>query len=135
MNAQGSADTTAVLPDLRCPTRRSFLYDCGVFYLTCAVQTGLPNEARHQLGKLQKIGDSQECAAFADHDRRIRRHDVRPVPWHRAHSIGAHAEQEPRAVPIVPLTDAHELLSAQRVKRVRDANKTRRCVGRACILC
>jgi hypothetical protein len=115
--------------------RRSFLYACGIFCLTRAGPTGLSNESRHQVGKFQKIRDSEKCTALADDDRRVGRHGVRPVPWHRAHLIGFHAQQDPRAVPIVPLANADELPSAERVKRVRDAHKTRRCVGRACILC
>jgi hypothetical protein len=73
--------------------------------------------------------------ALADGDLRIRRHDVRPLRRHRAHSLLVDAQQEPRAVTVVPLADANELLSAERMERMRHTHKTLRHVGRACILC
>ncbi len=109
--------------------------DSGIFCFTVAGPISLSDESRHQLGELQKIRDQEERTALADDDRWIGRHDVRPLPRHGAHAIGVDAQQEPRAVPIVPLADADELPSAQRVERVRDAHKTRRCVGTACSLC
>ena len=107
----------------------------GIFCLTRPEPTLLSDESRHQVGQLQKICDANERPALADDDLWVGCDDVRPLPRHRAHAFIVDAQQEPRAVPVVPLTDADELLAAERVERVRHAYKTCRRVGRACNLC
>lgn len=108
---------------------------CGIFCFTRAGPTLLSDESRDEVGKLQKICDANERTALADDDLWVGRDDVRPLPRHRAHAFTVDAQQEPRAVPVVPLADADELSPAERVKRVRHAYKTCRRVGRACNLC
>ena len=110
-------------------------YIRGVFCFTGAGPTRLSDESRHQVGKLQKICDANERAALADDDLWVGRDVVRPLPRHRAHAFIVDAQQEPRAVPIVPLADADELSPAERVERVGHAYKTCRRGGRACNLC
>ena len=115
--------------------RHMWPYTSGVFCFTPARSSLLSDQSRHQVGKLQKICHANERAALADDDLRIRRDGVRPLAWHRAHPLGIDPQQEPRAVPVVPLADANELSSAERVERMGYAYKTRCCVRRACILC
>ena len=119
----------------RVRNRQILPYIRGIFCLTRARPTLLSDESRHQLGKLQKICDANEPAALADDDLWVGSDDVRPLPRHRAHAFIIDAQQEPRAVPVVPLADADELLPAEWVERVRHAYKTCRRVGRACNLC
>lgn len=96
--------------------------------------TLLADQPIHQFGKLHKICDPDNRPALADGDLRIGRHVIRPLRRHRAHGLLANLEQEPRAVPVVPLADAYKLLSAERMKWMRHAYKARRCGGRPCIL-
>jgi hypothetical protein len=94
----------------------------------------LSDESLHQLGKFQHVCDAQHRPVLAEGALRIGPHDIRPLRRHRAHGLLVDAQQEPRAIPVVPLGDADKLPSAQRVKWVRHAHKTRRRDGRACIL-
>ena len=110
------------------------LYDSGIIYFTRTTSLLLASEALQQLGELQKICDQKEGAALADNNLKIRCDDVGPVPRHRAHAIVVDAQQEPRAVSIVALAYAYKLPSIERMERVRHADKTRRCTGKACIL-
>jgi hypothetical protein len=119
----------------RARKRRSLGYTSGVFCFTGAGPPFLPYESRHQVGELQKICHPEQRATLADHDLWIRCDDIRPLPRHRAHAICVDVQHEPRAIPIVPLAYADELPPAERMERVRDAHKTRRRVGRDCILC
>ena len=119
---------------VRIRERRSWLYKCGIFRLTLPRLPLLSDEPLHQSGKLQKIRHPEECATLADDDLGIGRDDIRPLPRYRADAIVVDAQQEPRAVPVVPLAYADQLPPAERVERVRHSHKTRRCVGRACIL-
>jgi hypothetical protein len=43
-------------------------------------------------------------------------------------------QQKTLSVRVVPLTHAGELFAAERMERVRDAHKARRCDQSACIL-
>jgi len=94
----------------------------------------LPDEPLHQCGKRQQVCDPQDRATIAKGDLRIGPHHIRPMRRHRAHGLVVDPEQEPGAVPIVPLADADELLSRERVEWVRHPYKMR-CRGRrACIM-
>lgn len=127
------ASPTSVAPGVSIYMRRNTAYRRGVF---CFTRPGALrcDEPRHQTGKLQEICEPQGRAAFPDHDFGIGRDDVCPLPRHRANALAVDAQQEARAVPVVPLADADELPSAERVERVRHAHKTRCCARRACIL-
>jgi hypothetical protein len=94
----------------------------------------LSEQSFHQLGKHQEVRDSRDCTTLPQGDLRIGSHGIRPLWRHRAHGLVVNAQHEPRAVPVVPLGDAYKLPSAERVKWVRHAHKTRRCDGKACIL-
>ena len=91
-------------------------------------------QALHKLGKPQKIRDPNQRASLPDDYLRIGGDQVRPLPWNRAHAILIDAQQEPSAIPVVSLADAHKLLSAEWVKWVRHTHKKRRCIGKTCIL-
>jgi hypothetical protein len=115
--------------------RHSLPYSCGIVCLTPLRPRPLFDEARHQVGKLQEIGHPEQRATLADDDLWIGCDDVGPLPRHRANLILVNAQQQPRAVPVVALTNADELPSRERVERVRHAHKARARVRRACSSC
>jgi hypothetical protein len=94
----------------------------------------LPHESLHEVGERQQVGEPHEGAPLAEDDLRVGRDGVCPARWHRANAVLLDAQQEPFAVAIVTLGEADELSSVERMERVGHAHKTRRCVGRACIL-
>lgn len=107
--------------------RQISLYICGVISFTRLSPALLLEEMRHQAGKLQEIGYAEQRTTLTDDDLWIGRHDVGPLPRHRADALLVEAQQEPRPVPVVPLAHADEQPSAQRVERVRHAHKARTC--------
>lgn len=112
--------------------RHIWRYSRGIVPFTRLSPALLLDEARHQAGKLQEIGHAKHPAALAEDDLGIGRHGVGPLPRHGAHVLLIDAQQEPRPVPVVPLADADELPSAERVERVRHPHKTRRRVRSGC---
>jgi hypothetical protein len=94
----------------------------------------LPHESLHEVGERQQVGEPHEGAPLAEDDLWVRLDDVRPARRHRANAVLLDAQQEPLAVAVEALREADELSSVERVERVGHAHKTRRCVGRACIL-
>ena len=95
----------------------------------------LVDKSCHQIGEPHEISNPENCATLAEDDLWIGRNDVGPLPRHRAHAILVEAQQEPRPVAVVPLADADELPSAERVERVSHAHKARARVRRACSSC
>jgi len=96
--------------------------------IICLTHTGLPialNEAGHQVGESEQIGDPEQPSAVAEDDLGIGRDRVGPLRRYRAKAILVDAQQQADAVPVVPLTHADELASDERVERVRHAYKTR----------
>jgi hypothetical protein len=114
--------------------RRHWLYIRGTFSFTHSWPARLSNESAHQVSKLQKIRHTEDRAPLAEDRLRVRRDGIRPLPRHRAGLIFVDAQQKPRAVTIVPLAHADELLSAERVERVRHTHKTCSRVRKTCIL-
>lgn len=112
--------------------RRSLPYMCGVFGFTTVRSATLLDQSGHQVGQLQEIGDPEQRAALAQDDLWIGRDDVGPLPWYRANVVLVDAQQEPRPVPVVPLTDTDELPSIERVEGVGHAHKARAHVRTAC---
>jgi hypothetical protein len=115
--------------------RRSWAHTCGILCFTVPNTTLLANEVLHQLSECQKILYPDQRASLPNDHLWIGSDEVGPLPRHRAYAIRTDAQQEPHSIPVIPLAGADELLSAERVKRVRHAHKTRRCVRRACNLC
>ena len=114
--------------------RQNWPYDCGIIDFTRSSSALLSDQALHQLGEPQKIRHTDDPPTLPDHNLRIGGDHVGPVPRHRAHAILVDAQQEPLAITVVSLADANELLSAERMKRVRHAHKMRCRVGKACTL-
>jgi hypothetical protein len=112
-----------------------FLYTCGRIHLTFvrAAPPVASVEARDQLRELHQVGDSEERSALPDGDFGIRNDGVRPLRWDGADGLGIDLQEEPLAVPIVPLGDAGELPPAERVERVGHAHKTRGSIRSICI--
>jgi hypothetical protein len=113
--------------------RRHLLpYIRGIILFTRLSPALLLDEVRHQVGKLQEIGHAEHPAALADDDLGIGCDGVGPLPRDGAHMLLVDAQQEPRPVPVVPLADADELPSAERVERVGHLHKARGRVRRSC---
>jgi hypothetical protein len=107
-------------------------YGCGIIVFTTTGPVLPLDEARHQLGELQEIGNAKHRAPLPDDDLWIGCDDVGPLRRHRAKVLLVEAQKEPPPVPVVPLTDADELPPAEWVKRVGHAHKARARVRRAC---
>jgi len=110
---------------------------CGVFSLTLAAEFTLHTlcllhritsaQLIYQPCEFQQIRHAEERTPLADDTLRIRRDEIRPLRWNRADSRLIDAQQEPSAIPVVPLAHARKLLAAERMEWVRDAHKTRHC--------
>jgi hypothetical protein len=87
-----------------------------------------------QAGEFQQISHAKERPLPTDNDLWIRRYEIRPLRRNRADGRFIDLQQEPSAIPGVPLTHARQLLATERMKGVHDAHKTRRCIGTTCIL-
>jgi hypothetical protein len=109
----------------RVSKRHSLPYGSGIIGFTLADPALLSDEVRYQVGKSQEIGNPDQRATLADDDLWIGWDDVGPLPRHRVNVILVDAQKQPRPVPVVPLADADELPSAERVERVGHAYKTR----------
>ncbi len=112
--------------------RRSFLYMCGVIVFTYLTPAPFLDQPRYQVGEFDEIGNPTQRAASPKDKLWIRRHQVGPLLRHRANLIFVDAQQEPGPVPVVPLADARELPSAERVERVGHAHKARLRIRNAC---
>lgn len=122
--------TTAIAAALR-TQRRNLANTDGVICITFPGAAFRSDEARHQVRELHQIGRAKQRARPAEDDLRIGRDDVSPPRWHRADVIVVDTKKQPRAVAVVPLADADELPSAERVKGMRDAHKARPQIRRA----
>jgi hypothetical protein len=90
-------------------------------------------EATHESGQFHKVRDTQQRPPFAHHDFHIRGDQICPLRSHRANGPIIDSQQKPLTVAVVALAHAGELLTAERMKRVRYADKARRNYGNACI--
>lgn len=90
-------------------------------------------KTRHEASQFDEVAQAQERAPLADHDLGIRSDYVRPLRWYGANGRLIYLQQQPLAVPIEAFADASELLPAERVERVGDADKVRRSGGNGCI--
>jgi hypothetical protein len=110
-------------------------YTCGVFSFTLHRASSLLHQSAHEFGEFKKIDDRDYRAPVPQGPLWIGCHFVRPLRWHRANGIVVDLQQQPRAVPIVPLADADKLPAAERVEGVRHPHKMRCLRGSGCILC
>ena len=90
-------------------------------------------EATHESGQLHKVRDTQQRPPFAHHDFHIRGDQICPLRSHRANGPFIDSQQKPLTVAVVALAHAGELLTVERMKWVRYADKARRNCGNACI--
>jgi hypothetical protein len=117
---------------------------CDVFSLTSAAEFPLhligllPRITFAQLldqpGEFQQIRHAEERTLRAEDELRIRHRAIRPLRGNSTHGRLIDLQQEPSAIPGVPLAYARELLAAERMEWMRDAHKTRRCACNTCIL-
>jgi hypothetical protein len=114
--------------------RHSSVYTCGIVVLTPTRVPPQIRQPRHEVGEAKQVHNAETRTSPAEHELRVGRDVVRPVHRERADAIRVDPQQEPRTVAVAPLTNARELLAAQRVERMRDAHKARHRERRACIL-
>ena len=117
---------------------------CGVFSLTSAAEFPLRTICRlscipfaqllDQSGEFQQIRHTHERSMPAEDDLRLRSRTIRPLRGNSTNGRLINLEQEPSAIPGIPLTHARQLLAAERMEGVRDAHKTRRRACNTCIL-
>gem|GEM_PF-4874025 len=114
--------------------RQIFLAVCGVILFTSSRPFQRASaEPRHQISELHQVRNTQQPTPLAEDHLWIGRYKVRPLPRHRVNAVLS-TQQEPRAVPVVPLAHTDEPLSTERMERVRHTDKTLIPSGRACIL-
>jgi len=116
----------------------------GIISITYAAQFSLhvierplravSTEAGHQLCELYQISDTKERPPIADDDLRVRGDEVRPLRRNRANGLIVAPQQQPCAIPVVPLAYANEPLSAEWMERMRYPHKLRRRDGNTCLL-
>ena len=103
---------------------------CGVFILTHAAQFTLhvirlnrggvaSAEASYQSSEFHQVHNAEQCAPLAHDDLRVRGDEVCPLRCNGANGLIIDPQEEPHAVPVVSLTHAGELLSAEWMERVR----------------
>ncbi len=116
----------------------------GIFSVTTAayfplhhigslLRTASP-EPVYQTGEFQQVCHAEECPLLAKNGLRIRGDEIRPLWRNRAHRFVVDFQQEARAGAVRPLAHTGELAPAERMKRMRDTNKPRRCDGNVRIL-
>jgi hypothetical protein len=82
-------------------------------------------DVRNQVRELHQVRHSEQRSPLPEHVLGIRCDDVGPLRQDRANALGVDLQQKALAVPVVPFSDANELTSAERMKRMRHANKMR----------
>ena len=87
-----------------------------------------------QPGEFHQIRQAEQRTLFPYDELRVRCHEICPLRWNRADGCLIDLQQEPSAIPVVPLAYARELLAAEGMEWMRDAHKTRRCDRSACTL-
>lgn len=95
----------------------------------------MSNETSNELGEFHQVPDAKQSASFADHDLWIRGDAVCPPSGNGADVIVIEFQQEMSAAAVVPLADAHELLSAERMEWMGYTDKVHPGDGTSCILC
>ena len=124
------------LMDTRSYTAYFYLHVRHISAYTYSGRTTLrvtPVEADHEAGQFHEVRDAQERAPLAHDDLRIRGDQVCPLGRHRANGLVIDLKQQPFAVAVVALAHAGQLLSAERMERVRYAYKAWRSGGNVCI--
>jgi hypothetical protein len=99
-------------------------YTGGVFIVTHLGRVVAARcKVRHELRELHQVNEAEERAAAADDDLWIRWRDVRPLRREGVHRPLLDLQEQPHPVSVVPALDARELSPAERMKRVRHADK------------
>lgn len=109
---------------------------CGVVPLTSAPQFTLRPRRRpcrlplkepiDQGGQIEQVRHTHDGSVASHNDLRIGRHDVGPLLRNGAHPVAIGCQQQPTAVPVRSLTDAHEFLTGEGMERMGHAHKARR---------
>jgi hypothetical protein len=88
-------------------------------------QIRLP-ELIYQAFEFQQIRHAEERTILAYDDLRIGSNEIRPLRRNRADRDIIDPDQETSSVTVVSLADASDLPAAERMERMRDAQKMRR---------
>jgi hypothetical protein len=88
----------------------------------------------HEPLEFHQVADTDEGPPSRENDLWVQPSEVCPLPGHKADDSVVDLQQDALAVRRVPLTDADELPPAQRMERMRDADKVCSKDGTGCIL-
>jgi len=91
-------------------------------------------ELIYQAFEFQQIRHAEERTILAYDDLRIGSNEIRPLRRNRADRDIIDPEQEAFSVPVVSLAHAIDILTVERMERMRDAHKTHRWDRSTCTL-
>jgi hypothetical protein len=89
---------------------------------TSRVTVRATRKTRHQLAERQKVVDVKRTTAGGDLDERINRRHIRSRRRHRPHDAARVAIMHPPPPPTQAAGNERELLTRQRLERIRDPN-------------
>jgi hypothetical protein len=128
----------------RSPDEEAAAVTCGIVLLTPAAEFPLRMICRlpclalaqvlDETNEFQQIRQAKERPLPTDDNLWVRCHAIRPLRRNSADGYLIDLQQKPLAIPGIPLADACQLPPVERMEWVRDAYKTRRCIGNTCIL-
>jgi hypothetical protein len=126
-----------------CVTAAVFRRPCGIFSFTYAAEFILhaafprhdtPAELVDKLCESQQIRDAEECTVLTHDDLRGSSREIRPLLRNRADCPIIILQQQALSIGIAPFAHTSELFPGERMKRVRDTYKMRRCDRSTCTL-
>jgi hypothetical protein len=108
---------------------------CGKIILTNGSDPGTPlrGEAFHKLGEINQVRDPKRRAPLPHDDFGIRGDYVGPLRRNRTNGAVVDAQQKSLAGPVIALTDADELLAAERMEGMGYPDKLHRSGRKVCI--
>ena len=115
----------------------------GIFIITHAAQSALRPIGRlqrttstdpfYQPSELHQVRYPEKRSLLAQDELRIRGKKIRPLRGNRANGLVIDLKQKAPAIPVVPIAQPGELLSAEGMERMSHPHKPRGSDGRICI--
>lgn len=81
----------------------------------------------HKPRDREQLRHAEECTVLAYYDFRIRSGKIRPPLWNRTDGPIINLQQETLPIRVISLAYTSELIAAERMERVHNPHKTRRC--------
>jgi hypothetical protein len=126
-----------------CVTAAAFRRPCGIFSFTYAAEfilhAAFPRhdtaaELVDKLRESQQIRDTEERTVLPYDDVRGSSREIRPLLRNRADCPVINLQQQALSIGIAPFAHTSELFPGERMKRVGDTYKMRRCDRSTCTL-